>query len=119
MKIRFVSEAALSLAMNRRTNMPRLRSLRRGQGGVRSYRHGAPPELFKMVHGHNGRCETSELSTSGLAAKTERAPFPGRMLLSGVSTLLMLATVHRVLAADPLPSWNDTGPKKAIIGFVE
>jgi phosphoserine phosphatase len=27
--------------------------------------------------------------------------------------------VARASAADPLPSWNDTGPKQALIGFVE
>jgi phosphoserine phosphatase len=31
---------------------------------------------------------------------------------------LVLATTH-VRAADPLPSWNDTAPKQAIVAFVE
>ena len=31
----------------------------------------------------------------------------------------LLAAVVPVYAQDPLPSWNDTAPKKAIIGFVE
>ncbi|MBX3388392.1 MAG: haloacid dehalogenase-like hydrolase [Phycisphaeraceae bacterium] len=34
-----------------------------------------------------------------------------------LSALLLLAPLSR--AADPLPSWNDTEPKKAIIAFVE
>src|SRR5579862_3430629 len=32
-------------------------------------------------------------------------------------TLLFAAELHA--AADPLPSWNDTAPKKAIVSFVE
>ena len=34
-------------------------------------------------------------------------------------TLAFLLLAPRVGAADPLPSWNDTGPKKAIVAFVE
>ncbi len=33
----------------------------------------------------------------------------------GIFAALFTATA---LAADPLPSWNDTGPKKAIVQFV-
>src|SRR5689334_2650513 len=34
--------------------------------------------------------------------------------------MLLVALASSIaLAADPLPSWNDTGPKKAIITFVE
>src|SRR5262245_38866443 len=32
---------------------------------------------------------------------------------------LMLVYAHTAAAADPLPSWNDTAPRKAIIAFVE
>lgn len=32
---------------------------------------------------------------------------------------LFLALVIRAFAADPLPSWNDTAPKQAIVSFVE
>src|SRR5262245_33657943 len=32
---------------------------------------------------------------------------------------LMLVYAHTAAAADPLPSWNDTAPKKAIIAFVQ
>jgi phosphoserine phosphatase len=37
------------------------------------------------------------------------------------STLTLLALIHFALPAlaDPLPSWNDTAPKKTIIAFVE
>jgi hypothetical protein len=38
-----------------------------------------------------------------------------RASISGILVLLAIGA----LAADPLPSWNDTGPKKAIIAFVE
>ena len=31
---------------------------------------------------------------------------------------LTLASAHMTLAAEALPSWNDTGPKKAILAFV-
>src|SRR6185369_1699804 len=34
-------------------------------------------------------------------------------------TLLLAALAANVFAADPLPSWNDTLPKKAIVAFVE
>jgi len=34
------------------------------------------------------------------------------------SLLTIAALTHAVSAADPLPSWNDTAPKKAIIEFV-
>jgi len=40
-----------------------------------------------------------------------------RNILGAVLALLMLASA--AFAADPLPSWNDTAPKKAIIAFVE
>lgn len=33
--------------------------------------------------------------------------------------LVFLLTANTAFAADPLPSWNDTAPKKAIIAFVE
>ncbi len=33
--------------------------------------------------------------------------------------IVALAVSSLALAADPLPSWSDTGPKKAIVGFVE
>jgi phosphoglycolate phosphatase-like HAD superfamily hydrolase len=35
------------------------------------------------------------------------------------SLLVLLVLANTVFAADPLPSWNDTAPKKAIIAFVE
>ncbi len=34
-------------------------------------------------------------------------------------TFVLLLFVSTAFAADPLPSWNDTAPKKAIIAFVE
>jgi hypothetical protein len=34
-------------------------------------------------------------------------------------TLFLLVAATRVQAADPLPSWNDTAPKKAILSFVQ
>ncbi|MEO8616450.1 MAG: haloacid dehalogenase-like hydrolase [Luteolibacter sp.] len=34
-------------------------------------------------------------------------------------SLLVLSVFSQVFAHDPLPSWNDTAPKKAIIAFVE
>jgi len=36
-----------------------------------------------------------------------------------VKCLLALLLANTALAADPLPSWNDTDPKKAIVTFVE
>lgn len=33
--------------------------------------------------------------------------------------VLAIATAAAVRAAEPLPSWNDTGPRKAIVSFVE
>jgi phosphoglycolate phosphatase-like HAD superfamily hydrolase len=40
-----------------------------------------------------------------------------RLLLSGVFALLAATSLS--FAADPLPSWNDTAPKNAIIAFVD
>ncbi len=39
------------------------------------------------------------------------------LLVGVVSTLTLCVSV--ICAQDPLPSWNDTGPKKAIVDFVE
>jgi hypothetical protein len=36
-----------------------------------------------------------------------------------LTLLLACGSVPLVAAADPLPSWNDTAPKKAIVAFVE
>src|SRR6516225_5146682 len=36
-----------------------------------------------------------------------------------IAALAFLSATPVVLADDPLPSWNDTAPKKAIIDFVE
>ncbi len=36
-----------------------------------------------------------------------------------LTTLLVVSLVLPAVAADPLPSWNDTAPKKAIVAFVE
>jgi hypothetical protein len=38
-------------------------------------------------------------------------------LLTTVTAMVVIATP--VYAADPLPSWNDTAPKQAIVSFVE
>ena len=38
------------------------------------------------------------------------------VLIFSAFSLVCAAVVH---AADPLPSWNDTAPKNAIIAFVE
>ena len=40
-----------------------------------------------------------------------------KLLAKSFLILLLLGTI--AIAADPLASWNDTGPKKAIIAFVE
>lgn len=42
-----------------------------------------------------------------------------RKLISAVLIALAAFTAARSRAADPLPSWNDTGTKKAIVTFVE
>jgi phosphoglycolate phosphatase-like HAD superfamily hydrolase len=39
------------------------------------------------------------------------------VLMKSLLALLLLA--NAAFAADPLPSWNDTAPKKAIVSFVE
>lgn len=44
---------------------------------------------------------------------------PDVKYLSLVSLLSLSFMVNAVSAKDPLPSWNETGPKKAIINFVE
>jgi phosphoglycolate phosphatase-like HAD superfamily hydrolase len=40
-----------------------------------------------------------------------------RLILT--SLLALLAITNAAFAADPLPSWNDTAPKKAIIAFID
>src|SRR5499427_10761177 len=40
-------------------------------------------------------------------------------LLAVVWTATAPATSSAATAADPLPSWNDTAPKHAIVGFVD
>ena len=40
-----------------------------------------------------------------------------RTVLAAAATLLVVAPAHA--QTDPLPSWNDTGPKAAIVAFVE
>lgn len=40
-------------------------------------------------------------------------------LINFVRYIPVLLLISSVLAADPLPSWNDTAPKRAIIAFVE
>ena len=43
-----------------------------------------------------------------------------RILLAAISAFAtVLPGTPSVFAADPLPSWNDTGPKRAIVAFVE
>ncbi len=42
-----------------------------------------------------------------------------RRLGAVIALLLVLAAFQAVAQTDPLPSWNDTAPKKAIIAFVE
>jgi haloacid dehalogenase-like hydrolase len=41
---------------------------------------------------------------------------PAKLALASV---LLFAVASSVRAQDPLPSWNDTAPKKAIVAFVE
>src|SRR5437016_7285737 len=36
-----------------------------------------------------------------------------------LGSVLLIAAISKTLADDPLPSWNDTTPKKAIVDFVE
>src|ERR1043165_9237598 len=38
---------------------------------------------------------------------------------SALGALLLISVPMLALAQDPLPSWNDTAPKKAIVTFVE
>jgi phosphoserine phosphatase len=44
---------------------------------------------------------------------------PPPLLLPVRSFILVVATIVTANAADPLPSWNDTAPRKALIAFVE
>src|SRR5690242_14046721 len=39
--------------------------------------------------------------------------------LTSVVLVILLSALLTARAQDPLPSWNDTAPKKAIIAFVE
>jgi phosphoserine phosphatase len=42
-----------------------------------------------------------------------------KLNIVAVTLVFLAALASAARAADPLPSWNDTGPKQAIIGFVE
>ena len=42
-----------------------------------------------------------------------------KRLAGGASCLVALGCSPALAAGDALPSWNDTGPKKAIVAFVE
>ena len=44
---------------------------------------------------------------------------PGIRIKTSVLTTALLFTWAAAYAQDPLPSWNDTAPKKAIVAFVE
>jgi hypothetical protein len=37
----------------------------------------------------------------------------------GLVVVVMLVSLQPIRAQDPLPSWNDTAPKKAILAFVK
>jgi hypothetical protein len=54
---------------------------------------------------------------SGVAPSPERHDMKSK--LSIFAAVALLTTVAPVRAADPLPSWNDTAPKQAIVAFVE
>jgi phosphoglycolate phosphatase-like HAD superfamily hydrolase len=42
-----------------------------------------------------------------------------RVAAAVLGSVLLIAATSKTLADDPLPSWNDTTPKKAVIDFVE
>jgi hypothetical protein len=52
------------------------------------------------------------------AASTVSTLIPMKTI-HGLTFGLWLSIVYAVFAQDPLPSWNDTAPKKAIIAFIE
>jgi len=81
----------------RRPTIPTLRS------GARRCRTGSscPSAGPTIVDGRNSRGTTAA----------------GTLLFKSLLALLLL--VNAAFAADPLPSWNDTGPKKAVVAFVE
>jgi phosphoglycolate phosphatase-like HAD superfamily hydrolase len=73
------------------------------------------------------------LNACGQALRTSHSRLVGPMRSSGrvhgkkatqvaaavLGSVLLIAATSKTLADDPLPSWNDTTPKKAIIDFVE
>src|SRR5215469_8028115 len=44
---------------------------------------------------------------------------PTRVGIRFLGIVVAVAAVRSAMGADPLPSWNDTAPRKAIIAFVE
>jgi hypothetical protein len=73
------------------------------------------------------------LNACGQALRTSHSRLVGPMRSSGrvhgkkatqvaaavLGSVLLIAATSKTFADDPLPSWNDTTPKKAIIEFVE
>ena len=60
------------------------------------------------------------MSSNASFAVSRRALLAGAAALPALSTLVpRSATAETAAAGDPLPSWNDTGTRKAIVAFVE
>src|SRR6267142_5444961 len=57
-----------------------------------------------------GPRSNSQFATVGCATRSHS--------MKALASVLLLA-VGPIYAQDPLPSWNDTAPKKAIVAFVE
>src|ERR1017187_7608738 len=58
-------------------------------------------------------------SNASFAAVSRRALLSALAALPALSTLVPLSAAQAAAAGDPLPSWNDTETRKAIVAFVD
>src|ERR1017187_9715053 len=58
-------------------------------------------------------------SNASFAAVSRRALLSALAALPALSTLVPLSGAQAAAAGDPLPSWNDTETRKAIVAFVD
>jgi len=69
-------------------------------------------------------CQTSRTSDSRLvrpirSSARVHVKIAAQVAAAALGSVLLIAATSKALADDPLPSWNNTAPKKAIVAFVE
>src|ERR1700720_4239128 len=69
-------------------------------------------------------CQTSRTSDSRLvrpmrSSARVHVKIAAQVAAAALGSGLLIAATIKFVADDPLPSWNNTAPKKAIVAFVE